>query len=195
MALERTIDTSTYNELISTFHPVVLVKVDWPDETIYVHTNTGNISWGGNSYLGIGYIASLTIPEESFGIVSAEAALGITGTITDLLDAMDVDSKNSDVSIYVGCTTEPNGTTLVGDPIEIFTGYLDENEFGDVEGEGGNRLHSLSYGVASGPSARSKATISHSYEDQISKYPTDTLMRHTIYAKARANNPAIFPEP
>ena len=195
MALERVIATGTYSAIQETFHPVVLVKIEWPGETVYVNTNTVNISWDGNTYLGVGTIGRLSIPEESFGIVSAEASIGIVGTIVDLLDLMDINSKNSDVTIYMGCTTEPNGDTLVDDPIEQFQGYLDENEFMDVEGDDGNRIHSLDYGVASGPSARSKASIVHSYEDQISKYPTDELMRHTIYARSRANNPPIFPEP
>lgn len=195
MALERTIDPLTYTALQSTFHPVVMVVVDWPDGTIYVHNNTGDIEFNGNNYQGLGYIAGLSIPEESFGIVSAEASLSISGTIEDLLDATDVDSKNSDVTVYIGLTTEPNGNQLVGAPIEMFSGYLDENEFSDVSGDGKNRLHSLQYGVSSGPSARSKASIVHSYEDQISKFPLDEIMRHTIHARARSNNPALFPEP
>lgn len=195
MALERTINSDTYTAIQSTFHPVIMAVIEWPDETLYIHTNTGEIPYGGDTYQGIGYLASLTIPDETSGIVSAEASIGITGTITDLLDTLDINSRNSDVIIYVGVTTVAGGNILVGDPIEVFSGYLDENELLDVEADGSNRTHSLQYGVASGPSARSKASINHSYEDQISKYPLDELMRHSIHARARANNPALFPEP
>lgn len=194
MALEREIDVNTYNALLGVFHPVVMAKIDWPDGVVYAHNNIGTIVWGGNSWLGLGQLASVSIPDEGSSLIASEASMSLAGYLEDLLDITDANSRNRLITLYIGLTTEAGGTTLVGDPIESFAGYLDENEFSD-SAAGVNRVHSLSFGISSGPSARARASINHTYEDQTSRYPSDELFRHVIFARSRVSNPAIFPEP
>lgn len=194
MALEREVDPLTLVALGGVFYPVIMVRIDWPDGEVYANTNSKTITWDANSYTGVSFLGSLEIPEETGGIVTAEASLTIAGYLENLLDTTEINSRNRQVNIYVGLTTKVDGDTLVGDPVEIFSGYLDENELIDAP-SGNNRSHTLKYGISSGPSARASASINHTYEDQIGKYVGDTLFRHVIHAIARVNNPAIFPEP
>lgn len=53
----------------------------------------------------------------------------------------------------------------------------------------------VTIGVASGPSARTSASITHSAEDQSFLYPTDTAGEKIINADKRTYNPDQWPEP
>lgn len=194
MALTRGLDPLLLEAVSSHFYPVLLVRIEWDTETIYAHSNTGDITWGGNTYTGVGSFGEVGVPEEDSSLVSSEATLSLRGGLLDLLEALDADVSGKEAFIYFGVTSEAGGTTLIGEPTAIFSGYIDGRDFSIGEGEG-NFVHSLSLGLSTGPSARAKASVSHSIEDSKANFDGDTLMRHTLFIEKNLRNPKVWPAP
>lgn len=182
MALSRGIPAALLTEYQkSAFYPIAFIDLDWPSGRVRAHTNSGAITWGGNSWAGIANIATLSLPGDGTGLANAEGTITIVGTLSDLFDANEEKVKNRAAKIYAGATTTPGGTTLVSDPFLIFDGHMDGTMIPKAEGQ-----HSLILTLGSGPGARVKATVRHSEEDQSTKFPGDTAGRHTALAKPNA---------
>jgi hypothetical protein len=181
--LSRGIGSPLLTELAKpVFHPVVLVNLDWPSGEVWAHSNRGTITWDGHDWLGVGDFASFSVPEEAAGLVPGQGSITIIGTLADVLDANDEEVKNRRALIYSGAVTVAGGNTLIGTPFSVFSGYMDGTLFRlDVDGTG-KQVYALQLTLGSGPGARLGASITHSFEDQQSDYPTDTAGRHTQLA-------------
>lgn len=187
--MKRTIGSDLYRTLTANFfYPIVFCHVDWPGEAIRAHSAVGEISWGGYTWNGLRDLAGIAIPDEGAGLVPEEAEISIGGTIeaalADLADAPGAVGRA--VTIWVGATTTPGGTTLIGDPIEAYSGTLAEND-GDLPKDGG--YAGVVLRVSGGPQARASAEIAHSDEDQQSRYPGDTLFSRAAFGNFIQNNP------
>lgn len=196
MALIRDIHAATLAALrVDGFHPVLMVRVDWPGGEVRAHTGFGVISWGGDDWAGIGPFGGGELPEEELGgAVPAEARLFVMGTIEDLLDQLDVNVRNRDVDIFVALVTEAQGNILIGEPVELLSGYADSNEL-DWREAAGALAPTFALGVCSGPSVRTVLSDAHSDEDQQRRYSGDTIFRHTALSDLNYANPPIWPEP
>ncbi|WP_299145976.1 hypothetical protein [uncultured Tateyamaria sp.] len=192
MELSRAIDAALAVTLASGFiKPVVFVHIDWPDNPVWVHSNTGEIEWNGQIWAGVGDLGSLTIPEEGEGIVPSEARLTIMGDAETALDeSARQDVRGRVVSIWVGSTETPGGTDLVGEPLDAFSGTVDVPDYEDLER---GLTAAFAIDVATGPGARSGAQIVHSDEDQQARFPGDTLFRRVSHAEKWRTNPPQFP--
>lgn len=183
MELKRAVSAAFLAALRAGFHPAVMVYLDWPGAPVYVHSGVGNISFDGQSWLGAGGIGGIDIPEERSGIVATEAALTLSGIPPSSYDLMADIIRNRPAKMLMALTTERSGNILIGVPVELFSGYMDGMKF-STQADGEDLIHSIAIAVASGPGARSVASITHSYEDQISKYPGDTAGRHLVHNAA-----------
>jgi len=183
MMLDRGVGATLLAELAKpVFHPVTLVNLDWPSGEVWFHGGRGSISWSGETWAGVGDFAAISAPEEAVGLVPGECVISIIGALDDLLDVLDANVKNRRAAIYFGAVTARAGNTLVGTPIEAFSGYMDGTVLPYVEGNGETLTYSLNLTLSSGPGARMGAAITHSYEDQISAFAGDTAGRHTQFA-------------
>ena len=195
MALVRGIHSDTLAAVsVNGFHPAVLAFVDWPGSPIRVHSGSGTITYLGETWSGIGRFGSLSVPEEGGGVAANTARLTIGGTLTEIMEDFGANIKGRDVDVYLGATTEEQGNVLIGEPFSLFSGYIDSDTFG-VSEAGGDIEAEYFIDVAPGPGARSKASISHTDEDQQARYPGDTGFRHTALAAIRATNPQVWPAP
>ena len=185
MTLERGIPAMMLAELVKpTFFPVALIYLDWPGGALRFHTNAGSISWDGETWLGVGDLLAMQIPEESFGIVAAQASLRLAGTLENVLADAQAVIKNRTAKIYSGVTTTRGGTTVAG-AVPLFEGVMDGSQ-AIIEMNGDNRNIALEVVLTSGPQARSFASILHSQEDQERAYPGDTAGRHCQFAAANS---------
>ena len=173
------------------FHPVALIKSVWPDGTVYVHSNVGSISWDSQTWLGIGDIADVEVPQEAGGIVPQSATLVIRGTLDAVLTYADPDARNGEVSMWIGATTTPGGTTLIGEPFLAFRGYLDSSDV-SLDFAAGDFF--LSASAVTGPAARESATVVHSDEDQKARHSGDTFFERAAAAAKWRSIPIRFPE-
>lgn len=190
VSLTRGVPAPMLAAMAGTFYPVAFVYLDWPGATLRAHTGVGAITWGGQSWAGVGPMGSISIPAESGGsMVATEAALSLVA------DPMELDSYADDVirnlagEIYLGVVSarpgQPGGTTLVSDPVTIFSGLMDALVI-EVEPTDTGVNHRATVTLITGPGARSDAAVYHSDQDQGRKYPGDTAGRHLVLAYAKA---------
>jgi hypothetical protein len=175
------------------FHPVLLVFVDWPDDPVFAHSGRGVIAWDAADWHGVGQFGSIDLPQEATGMMAQRATLTISGVSDDdINDIETATARNRACRILVGCVTEPSGTVLIGEPVELWAGYVDAARL-RIEAEGGDMVNAVRVEIGVGPSARARASVYHSAEDQASRFPGDTAGRHLIRIEA-VTEAATWPE-
>tara|TARA_R110000751_G_scaffold65483_2_gene133945 strand:+ start:304 stop:885 length:582 start_codon:yes stop_codon:yes gene_type:complete len=193
MGLTRGATAGLIDDLKGHFHPVLLTYADWPGEEIRLHTGAGNLSWDGETWMGAGKLVQFTAPMEQGGLATSEATVRVAATVEDMLGERGKIIRNRDLTVWFATTTEAGRNVLKADPVELFTGYFDSRTGALTRSDGG-LAHDMVLGLGIGPSARSSASITHSYEDQIAKYPGDTAGRHVQNANKLKYNPQQWPE-
>ncbi len=194
VALTRGIPAPMLAAMAGVFHPVVFVWLDWPGGAIRAHSAVGTITWGGHNWIGVGPFGAINLPGEFGSMVNAEADLSILGDPVTLDDYADDVIRNRDGGIYFGCLTGRVGTstTLVSDPVTVFSGQMDVYEIEATDADGG-ATHRGTVRLITGPGARSDAAVFHSDQDQARRFPGDTAGRHLVLAQARAQK-TTWPE-
>lgn len=175
------------------FYPVAMVYLDWPGGVLRMHSGAGSITWGGESWSGVGGFGEVSVPDEALGGVPVEFSLSLICPFAELASYADAVIRQRAGRIYLGATTEPGMNTLVGDPVEIASGTMDTMVL-SIETSGSTSLYQLTVGLATGPGYRTSAAIAHSHEDQSRQYPGDTAGLRLMAAMARAEN-TQWPEP
>lgn len=104
-------------------YEVVLVKFEF-DTPVYVHSGVGSISYGGNTYLGVGSFGSLTAPREQEQVTPASINLVLDGiTSAHITEALDSGNLYDPVTVYVGYRQDDG--TLVDDPWVLWKGWYE----------------------------------------------------------------------
>ena len=187
MALIRTVPAAMQAALESDcFFPVIMVWLDWPDAPVFAHSGVGVIDYDGEEWLGVGAFGSIQLPEESAGLGATAATLQLLGVPDEVFDRLEDPIRNRRGRVLFGCTTEAAGNVLVSDPIEVFSGYMDASRYVARKSEAEIR-HGIELRLATGPSARARASVYHSHEDQSAAHPGDTFGALWVNAEAVAN--------
>lgn len=196
MELRRGVHPDTLGALSRGGFPILMAHLDWPDAPVRAHTGVGNITWGGKVWRGVGTMGNIEIPAEANEIAAMEAVLSLAGIPADLDGYADDAIRNRDVALYLcavagrpgghdGRQTEGAGNTIVGAPVQLFSGLMDGLTLTASATDEGVE-HEAQVSVATGVEARSSATAFHSDEDQSRNYPGDTAGRLVILAFAKA---------
>ncbi|WP_406870448.1 hypothetical protein ABEB22_12545 [Thioclava sp. 'Guangxiensis'] len=172
------------------FYPVVFVYLDWPNAPVRAHSGVGVLTWGGEEWQGVGKWGTLSVPAEVGGsMVATEATVTLVAGADKFDDFVDAAIRNREGEIHIGCVADRPGTVggavLLADPVAIFFGTMDAMSMTIEPTEAGVQS-SMSITLATGPGARSAATVYHSEQDQARAYPGDTAGRMTALAMSRA---------
>lgn len=178
------------------FFPVVMAHIDWPGAPLWAHSGRGNITWNGQTWLGVGKFGSVDIPEEVAAGIPTEFSMMLVSDFPDLEAYTNTAIKGAAAAVYMGAVTERGGNSLIG-AVEVSSGTADGmgmtvetvSDDGRVE-----TMFGLRVTIATGPSYRSLASIAHSHEDQSRQYPGDTAGRHLMFAQSLAEK-TWWPEP
>lgn len=193
MALRRGVDPGLLARMAGHFHPVLLVQADWPTGVERMHSGLGALVWSGFTWAGVGKLVRFVAPEEGAGLVNAEATVKVSATLQGMLAMRGQAIRNRQVQVWFGAVTTAAGNVLTDPPVSHFSGYFDSRAF-SFAADAEDRTHDLTLGLGVGPSARAGATVTHSYEDQIAKFPGDTGGRLLQNAIKRAMNPPTWPQ-
>jgi hypothetical protein len=122
----RDVTIAAQTELESPYtRPLFLVSIQFANETIYVWTGLGDLSWSGHVYKGIGTLGQLSPITETTETQAQGITLSLSGIPTDLLgDALDNVTVSGKASVYLGFLSSAGA--LVADPILAFSGLTDQ---------------------------------------------------------------------
>ena len=204
MDLKRGLSEDFKAAISGPFHPILFAHVDWPAAPVFAHTGVGQITVAGHDWVGVGPLGGVDVPAEMMGgVVTTEAVLSLVGVPADLDGLADDAIRSRDVDLFIGVVvgrpggsdgkqTSGAGNTLRGVPVSIFAGTMDGLGLFAAR-QGDTIVHEAQLQVATGPGARSMASVSHSDEDQRRHYPGDTAGRLIIMSYAYAQK-LMWPE-
>lgn len=178
------------------FYPVVLADIDWPGARLRAHSGAGDITFNGQTFVGVGKFGEVGLPGEAMAGVPEEFTMSITCDMPELAGYADTVIRGRYGAVYLGATTAAGGNSLIG-AVDVISGTCDGMALRtEVEDEDGSVTvyYTLTVTFSTGPSMRSMASAAHSYEDQIRAYPGDTAGRHLIVAQTDAQT-TQWPEP
>lgn len=176
MGLMRDLNAAFQAALAKPFYPVMLVHIDWPDDPVRVHSGVGVLSWDGYAWVGVGEAGFLQLPAEAPGLADFEGEASVGGLDEHLDGVLDADPRWRAVDVHFGAVTTRAGAVLIGQPEQVFWGYVDSmRDRTEWTEEGALRAVVLGLGV--GPAQRAADAIHHSYEAQIARRPGDTSGR------------------
>jgi hypothetical protein len=152
----------------SSIHPVIFAKLEFDDGTVNVHTELGDITWGGDTYTGVGKIGSIGTAEEVSDLSLTNIALGLSGLPTDLVSAFfNQKYKGRRATIYLGYLSLTT-RVLVDTPTILYRGIMDKPDF--VRG----KTFSITLTIANRFAKWNSAVVRrYNNADQQNRYPGD----------------------
>lgn len=106
------------------FYPVLLVELNWSSGFVRVWTGYGEISWGGNTYYGVGELGGVSPIGESSNLSANGVTLTLSGIPSDsIAEALTNDSQGRSGKIWIGSLSRAG--TFQADPYLIFDGLID----------------------------------------------------------------------
>jgi len=193
MDLRRGFNPTSMAMLDSLFHVNLMVFVDWPEDPLRFHLGQGPINWGGEVWHGFGELASVSIPSEAEGIIATNAQIQIIGVPLDLDGKLENRIRGREVNVMLALMDRREYGSLITDPVMLFQAAMSASRMrtqnvGSGASEPGVQdiYHAVEVDLMTGPSARAKASVYHSDEDQKQKHPDDTAGRLVILSRSRA---------
>lgn len=198
MDLMRVMDPATEAAIAgAVFHPVIMVWLDWPGGSVRAHSGVGAITWGGETWAGVGQFGAVSVPDEAMGGVPVEFSVSLTCDLPELADYADAVIRQRPGAVYLGVTTTAGGNVLIGAPVSLAAGTMDvlvlRQEVERSENQVVN-LFTLTVTLTTGPGYRSAVAVSHSHENQSRAYPGDTAGKMLVLATASAEK-TLWPAP
>ena len=176
--MTRDTTTDFKNEIDNdVIRPRLLIKATFNSGTIYVWNGLGDLSWGGDTYSGLGELLSISDVVESTEIKVENLTITFSALSAayKALALTEVDLKNS-VTIYLALITSAGA--VVADPETIFVGNMDEVR---LKENGQTAVFDL---VVNNRLIETQSSKERRYtnQDQQSIHPTDTGFRHMVNA-------------
>lgn len=104
-------------------HEVLLVKLGF-DTPVYVHSGIGSISYGGNTYIGVGHLGGISELRESEVLGPSQITLSLDAqTSQHITEALDAGNLYDPVTIYFGYRNDDG--TLAADPWVAWSGWYE----------------------------------------------------------------------
>lgn len=116
------------------------VALDFSSGVIRVHDGIGNITWGGNTYSGVGQLGSIEVVSESVEIIARAISLTLSGVDSSLVNTtMTEVYQNRQATVYVGFVNETTGA-VVDTPETVWEGRMNQMSISSSAGSASIRL-------------------------------------------------------
>lgn len=125
--MSRDLSADNANEVEKqSLHPEIFVFIDYADP-VRVNSTFRDLSFGGNTYKGVGDYGGIDTIEETTELKSSKVGLTLSGVPSDLIsDALSADSQESTVKIWLGFINDD--FELVDTPYQLFQGKVDNHQ-------------------------------------------------------------------
>ena len=171
--MSRTLTTSMRNALVAdTVRPIYLVRMVFDSSESPAELNlwsgVGDLSYGGETYLGVGDLLAISQIKESSDISATGMNISLTGVKSSLVSvAKDHEYQGRPLTVRLGAF-DPSGS-LVADPIIIFSGFMDTMTIAEA-----GEYSTISIAVENKLIAFEKTKVRrYTAEDQKIDHPTD----------------------
>jgi len=118
----------------------IAVALDFTSGMVRVHDGIGSISWGGNTYDGVGTLGGVEQVDESVEVIARPLSLTLSGVETSLVStAMTETYQNRTVTIYLGFLDETTNT-VIDTPEVSWEGRMNQMSISSSDGGAAIRL-------------------------------------------------------
>jgi hypothetical protein len=94
------------------------------DEDVYVHSGLGEITWNGNTYVGIGMLGNISEQQESQALTVQPITFSLSGLDQQHLRvALDAANYGDQITLYEAFIDDAGD--LIADPVVIWAGSVD----------------------------------------------------------------------
>jgi hypothetical protein len=112
----------------------IAVALDFTSGMVRVHDGIGSISWGGNTYDGVGTLGGVEQVDESVDVIARPLSLTLSGVETSLVStAMTETYQNRTVTIYLGFLDETTNA-VIDTPEVSWEGRMNQMSISSSEG-------------------------------------------------------------
>ena len=117
---------------------VAFAKLEFPSGTIYVHNSLGTYTWGGQDWLGVGDMGSISQVEEGLDVSPYAITLTLSGLDATISSAaLTEDYYLHPVTVYLGVLNAED--VLIDTPTQIWAGFMDQMNM-SVGADGGDAI-------------------------------------------------------
>ena len=117
---------------------VTFAKLEFPSGTVYVHNSLGTYTWGGQDWLGVGDLGSISQVEEGIDVSPYAITLTLSGLDATISGAaLTEDYFMHPVTVYMGVLDSDDA--LLADPTPIWSGFMDQMNL-SVGSDGGDAI-------------------------------------------------------
>lgn len=117
---------------------VTFAKLEFPSGTVYLHNSLGSYTWGGQEWLGVGDLGSISQVEEGLDVSPYAITLTLSGLDATISGAaLTEDYYLHGVTVYLGVLDADD--VLIDTPTQIWAGFMDQMNM-TVGADGGDAI-------------------------------------------------------
>jgi hypothetical protein len=156
-----------------TFHPVLLLKIEFDGGDVNIHSDLGDITFGGDTYTGVGVLGSVSAAQEVSDLSHSQINLSLSGLPLDLVSILfNEQYQGRTATLFVGYMDLTTGL-LVDTPTILYKGLVDTADFQQ------DKTFTITISVGSRFAAWDNPQIRrYNNSDQQSRYPGDTGLQY-----------------
>lgn len=157
----------------STPVPVLFVKMEFDGGNVCLHSRIGSVSWGGDTYTGVGTLGNVSPAAEVSDLSSSQINLTLSGLPLDILSALFNEQYQGRLAtVFLGYLNETT-LVLVDTPAIVYKGLMDTHDI--EQGE----TFSITLSVGSRFAAWDKPiTRRYNNATQQARFPGDTGLQY-----------------
>lgn len=124
--MSRGFPTNVANALATSYVSMVtFAKLEFPNGTVYLHNSIGTFTWGGNDWLGVGDLGTISEIEEGIDVSPYKLTLALSGLDAAISGAaLTQDYYMQPVTVYLGVLDAND--VLLADPTIVWQGVMDQ---------------------------------------------------------------------
>jgi len=149
--------------------PIRLVKLEFDSGDVLVHSRLGNVSFGGDTYLGVGNLGNISVIEEDAELARSTLTLTLSGIPSSMISIVfNENFQGRKATIYDGYLNKDT-MQLVADPEISYRGRMDVSNITQ-----GKEIQ-IAVTVESRLAAWDKPIVRrYNHQDQQTRFPGDT---------------------
>ena len=114
----------------SKMSPILLCELDFASGTVYAWTGTGNLSWGGNTFIGVGSFGGIDSAPETTDIRATNINLSLSGIPSGMISLLLSDNyQGRAAKVWFGLVD--GSMNVISNPLLIFGGNMDTAKIDD----------------------------------------------------------------